>query len=79
MRERKGWEWVQCGDSGYWSRVEKEGEHKHKLDFFCPHCKRPTGTICDKYLQEYGICSVCYVMYVEERKVPAIDLSKYKK
>jgi len=74
LNSRPGWEWK----NGYWSRVVGKS-HTHKKSFFCPHCRRPTGTIDDKYLLDIGICAKCYVMYVEERKVPAIDLAKYKK
>ncbi len=70
--------WVDTGNgSGYWST--SKGTNSTKLDFFCAHCKRITGTIDDKYLREYGICSVCYVNYVEDRQTPAIDLTPYKK
>lgn len=62
---------------GYWST--QKGENVKKLDFFCPHCNRITGTIDDESLREYGICRICIVMYVEDRKTPAIDLAKYKK
>jgi len=75
---RKGYDWVPTANGGYWTK-SKGTSHGHKLDFFCPHCRRITGTIDDKYLQEYGICSVCYVMHVEERQTPTIDLAKYKK
>lgn len=79
MQERKGWEWVDCGTGGYWKKVDPDSAHKHKLEFFCPHCKRITGTIDDKYLQKYGVCAECHVNYIEGRSVPEIDLSKYKK
>ena len=74
MKERKGWEWK----NGYWSRIEGPA-HKHKLDFFCAHCDRITGTIDDEFIETLGICSACYVSYVETRKLPVIDLSKYSK
>lgn len=51
--------------------------HRHKLPFFCPHCERITGTIDDACLVQLGICSVCFVMHVDERKIPVIDLSEY--
>ena len=61
-------------------KVEKKGSrHSHTLDYFCPHCERITGTIDDKYLRTLGICAECYVMHVEDREKPTIDLSKYKK
>lgn len=78
-RERAGWTWNETSSGGYWIRMKSEAKHDHKLDFFCPHCKRPTGTVDDDHLREYGICSVCCVMYVESRQTPTIDLSKYKK
>lgn len=73
-------EWVPVGNSGYWRKITGES-HKHKLDFFCPYegCRRPTGTVDDPYLEKYGICYLCYTLYVDERQTPAIDLSKYQK
>lgn len=80
-RIRKGWKWnpSKTDSGGYWSRQDSKARSKVYKEFFCPHCRRPTGTIDDDYLHEYGICSVCYVMHVESRKTPTIDLSKYKK
>ena len=51
--------------------------HKYRLPFFCPHCRRPTGTIDDSWLLNLGICSVCVVEHVDERTKPSIDLSRY--
>lgn len=51
--------------------------HLHKIPLFCPCCDRITGTIDDDYLSKLGICSVCVVMHVEDRRVPTIDLSEY--
>ena len=73
--ERPGWEWK----GGYWVKQDAKARHRHKVDFFCPHCRKITGTIDDQCLREYGFCKECYVMHVEERKVPTIDLEKYKK
>jgi hypothetical protein len=78
MKERKGWKWNKTSSGGYWSKVTGDS-HRHKKDFFCPHCKRPTGTVDDKYLNKYGICYLCFTMHVDEREKPNIDLSKYKK
>lgn len=71
-------EWVPVGNSGYWRTTTGES-HRHKLPFFCPHCKKPTGTIDDKYYEEYGFCYECFTMNVDERKVPTIDIDYYKK
>jgi len=78
-KERKGYTWKQISNGGFWVKDSNGARHSHTLDFFCPHCFRITGTIDDKYLESIGICAECYVMYVEDRKEPAIDLSKYKK
>jgi hypothetical protein len=60
-------------------KIKKKGvAHKTKLSFFCPHCQRITGTIDDAVLREYGFCKTCFVMYVEDRSTPAIDLEKYR-
>ena len=60
------------------SKIKIKGvPHSHKLPFFCPHCRRISGTIDDPYFEALGICSVCFVNYVDERSKPTIDLSKY--
>lgn len=52
-----------------------------KLPMFCPYeqCRRITGTIDDECLLEFGICKTCYVEFVEDRKVPLIDVEFYAK
>lgn len=77
-KQREGWEWKETSNGGYWSKTTGNS-HVHKKDFFCPHCKRPTGSVDDNYLEEYGICYLCYTMHVDSRETPAIDLSIYKK
>lgn len=78
--ERAGWSWVEVNESsGYWIKNDQEARHSHKLDLFCAHCGRITGTIDDKYLKEWGFCSKCFTLYVEGRKEPIIDVEKYKK
>lgn len=81
MKKREGWEWKESGSSGYWVKAKSENKHAHKTSIFCPYedCRRITGTIDDKHLKEYGICSKCYVMYVEDRENPLIDVEEYKK
>jgi hypothetical protein len=79
-KERHGWVWNECGSGGgYWSRIDNTAKHKHTLPLFCPCCEKITGTFDDKFLGEWGICGECYVMNIENRKVPLIDVSKYKK
>lgn len=78
---KKGYEWVQCGDSGgYWKKITGQ-HHSHKLPLFCPYekCGRPTGTIDDESMLKYGICKLCYTMYVEDRQKPLIDVEEYAK
>ena len=78
-KERKGYEWVGCGDSGgYWRKITGQ-KHSHKLPLFCPYelCQRPTGTIDDESLLKYGICKRCYVMLVEDRNMPLINVEEY--
>ena len=77
--KREGWEWRETKSGGYWSR--KTGpEHGHKLPLFCPHpeCRRPTGTVDDKYMAEYGVCYLCYTNFIDGRKTPLIDIEEYK-
>jgi len=79
MKNIKNKTWVDLGDGkGYWTTIRNDS-HRHKLDFFCKHCKRITGEIDNKYLLEYGICAECYILFVEDREIPLIDLSLYKK
>lgn len=78
MKERPGWTWKEVGSGGYWTRNKGEA-HSHRLEFFCPHCRRPTGTIDDKYLETIGVCSACYVAHLESRQNPDIDIEKYAK
>jgi hypothetical protein len=61
---------------GYKVKV-KGSSHLYKLPLFCPHCRRPTGTIDDRWLRKLGVCSICVVNFVEERTKPAIDLAQY--
>ena len=79
IKERKGWIWKEVGNGGYWVKDDLENAHRHKLPFFCPNCQKITSSIDDESLLSLGICKECVVMYVEERVVPAIDLSKFKK
>lgn len=72
--ERPGWE----RREGYWVKIHDKARHNHKLHFFCPHCKRPTGTIDDQKLLDYGFCKLCYVNHVEDRITPTIDLEYYR-
>ncbi len=78
-KSRPGWTWVAVGSGGFWTK-QTGPAHTHKIPFFCPYetCRRPTGTVDDPYLEKYGICYLCYTMYVDARETPAIDLSKYK-
>ena len=81
LNHKPGYEWVSSANgSGYWSKIKNKNGNSNRLPIFCPveNCRRITGTIDDKYLEEYGICSVCYVLHVESRKIPTIDLEKYK-
>ena len=78
--ERKGYDWVDTGNgNGFWVKQSKRA-NLNKLPFFCPNeeCKRPTSTIDDEYMMEYGICKTCYVMNVEDRQTPLINVDFYK-
>lgn len=81
-KEKKGYKWVATGDSGYWSKEnDKKAKHSHKVPMFCPYeeCRKITGTVDDEYMLKYGICRTCYVLYVEEREKPLIDVQIYRK
>jgi hypothetical protein len=79
MKEKPGYMWIETAPGqGYWSKVKGE-QHSHKLDFFCQHCNKITGTVDDVYLSTYGVCWECHTMYISDREIPLIDLSKFKK
>ena len=65
-------------NKGYTVKI-KGGQPSLRRDYFCPICTKITGTIDDNCLQEYGFCKECYVMNVEDREVPLIDITKFKK
>jgi hypothetical protein len=74
-------EWIETKSGGYWSVTKKYTKHHlHKLPLFCPYekCRKPTGTVDDKYLLKYGVCYECYTMYIDARNTPAIDIEFYK-
>lgn len=73
MRERKGYEWK----NGFWVKMDGS-KHGHSLPFFCPHCKKISGTVDDKYFEEYGFCYECFTLYVDAREKPAIDIEYYR-
>lgn len=80
-KEKKGYEWVQCGDSGgYWKKITGQ-RHSHKLPLFCPYekCGRPTSNLDDEYMLNFGCCQLCHTLYIDERKVPLIDVEHYKR
>lgn len=81
MKERKGYDWVETNTGGFW--IKQTGtKHSHKLPMFCPYekCeKKITGTIDDPYLLKYGICRLCFTMFVEDRITPLIDVEEYSK
>ncbi len=66
---------------GYKLKQKDNGRLAHKLPFFCPNesCRRITSTLDDPYMLEYGICYNCYVLLVEGRQKPLIDVSVYQK
>jgi hypothetical protein len=79
-KERQGYNWIETSSGGYWSKVTGP-HHSHKLPLFCPveDCQRPSGTIDDDCFEKFGICSTCYVMKVEDRQKPLLDVDFYRK
>ncbi len=78
MEERKGYRKVETSTGYYWVK-EKEKTNTVKIPFFCPHekCGRLTASFDDDYVLKYGVCKQCYILYVEERKQPLIDIDFY--
>ncbi len=80
---RPGYKWIEVSETtseGYWVKESSGATHSHKLPFFCPNptCARITGTVDDEYMRTYGVCYLCFTMYVDARETPAIDLSKFR-
>ena len=65
---------------GYVVKSRSGGRVAGKLPFYCPRdeCKRVTDSLDDSYLKEYGVCAVCYINLVEDRKEPLIDVKAYR-
>ena len=81
MREpREGYEWKETSSGGYWSKL-RGSRHDHSHPIFCPNekCKKISGTVDNKYFEEYGVCYECYIMNIENRKTPLIDVEFYQK
>jgi hypothetical protein len=78
MKEpRPGYEWVETSNSGYWVRMRGE-RHSYKRPIFCPLCQKISATLDDKYFEQYGICMECYIMNVENRENPLIDVKYFR-
>ena len=74
MKEgRPGWEWNEVGNGGFWTKMRGE-RHSYKNPIFCPNCKKISGTIDNSFFQDFGVCQECYVMNVENREKPLIDI-----
>ena len=66
---------------GYKVITKADARSVIKKPFFCPveTCKRITSNLDDPYLLENGCCKTCYIMLVEDRQKPLIDVEYYKK
>lgn len=66
---------------GYVFKERAKGRHAAKTPLFCPYekCRRPTSTVDDSYVLNYGVCAECYIEYIEGRKKPLIDVQAYAK
>lgn len=64
---------------GYIYKERNSGRSKSKTPLFCPYekCGRVTNTVDDQYILEYGVCANCYVLYIEARQSPLIDVKQY--
>ena len=51
-----------------------------KVPLFCPReeCRQITSNLDDFYLREMGICQSCFILLVENRVTPLIDVMFYK-
>ena len=81
MSDSKKKVWVETANGGFWSIEKNRGANMKKLPLFCPRdeCRRVTGTLDDEYMRKYGVCKLCYIMFVEDRKEPLIDTEFYRK
>ena len=69
-------------EKGYKVKIKRNSHISTlKRPLYCPkdECRQITSNLDDPYLEEMGICKNCYVLYVEDRKVPAIDVDFYRK
>lgn len=66
---------------GYKIKIKKTGRSKLKMPIYCPNesCKMITSNLDDPYLEKYGICWNCWIMYVENKKEPLLNVEYYKK
>lgn len=67
-------------NKGYKVKFKNFASNSCKLPFFCPReeCRLISSTADDKYFREYGVCSRCFVFYIEGREKPLIDVEFYK-
>lgn len=65
---------------GYRTIMKSDGKHLYKRPFFCPYekCGTITSNLDDESIQNYGVCRLCCIMLIEDRKVPLIDIEFYK-
>jgi hypothetical protein len=67
--------------NGYKVVENSRGRITNKVPLFCPNesCKRITSSLDDSYMLAYGICSECYIMLVEGRQEPLIDVAAHQR
>lgn len=65
---------------GYKVITKTDARSVVKKPLFCPReeCRKITTRLDDSYLEEYGFCKTCFIMLVEDRQTPAIDIEFYK-
>lgn len=66
---------------GYTVKVKKNSVQSNlKLPIFCPveTCRKISSNLDDIYFETFGFCSECFILHVENRVVPTIDVQFYK-
>lgn len=65
------YEWIGTNehnsDEGFWSQIEDKAISSHRMPFACPGCGGMFYNKDDQYYYRWGVCSDCYVDFLEGR------------
>ena len=68
-------------NKGFKTKIRSLGRSKFKYPIYCPNdqCKMITSNLDHQSLDDFGVCLACYVLFIENRQTPAIDVDFYRK